>query len=122
MSEFLRPEYFIVRIAEFNLSEFLAKSVYLDLSNQTVGVEFYETKQLDVLNFILREWCQPKDVVIWVGDGNRGVRLKACSLVSISPLALGNLNFEDDEEDTSYIVSISVSAKFTEVEIVEKTQ
>ncbi len=120
MIKLLRSDDFFVEIEGFELSELLAKSVYLDLSNQIVCIEFYETGRLDILSFILRDWCQPKDIIIWLGDGDRGVRLKECSLVSISPLSLGNLNF-DDEEDTSYIVNISVSAKFLEIEFVEET-
>jgi hypothetical protein len=121
MDRLLRSDDFFVEIEGFELSELLAKSAYLDLSNHTVCIEFYETGRLDILSFILRDWCQPKDVIIWLGDWDRGIRLKECSLVSISPLSFGNLNFDDDEEGTSYIVNISVSAKFSEFELVEET-
>jgi hypothetical protein len=105
----------------------LVKSVHFDFVKGEVRLSFYETKRLDVLKF-LQEWKDNgllRDMVIWVGDETRGIRLMDCMVVFLLSFEdLGNMLFEYDEDDIEegkgYIVEVAVLLKFSKFEIVEK--
>ena len=113
---------FKVEVEGGNKLSHLVKSVHFDFVKSEVRISFYETKRLDVLNF-LQDWSAPKDIIIWMGDEARGLRFKNCVAVLYAFDDLGNTFFEYDEDDIEenkgYIVDVSILIKFAKFEVVE---
>jgi hypothetical protein len=97
------------------------------LSENEVRLDFSEDKDLSVLNFLIN-WVISRDVndmVIWLGNGKRGLFFSGCWVDDIIVDSLGDLYYERIEEELEAyrerrVVGVSAVLKCVAVLMIDK--